>query len=179
LKILGGVPERKPLCQRILAKLSIIRPQRGGRARSSVRHGTDRFGGLSRSRLRPPRLLAYVDAVVRHGSIRKAAEFLNVASSALNRQILDLEADLGSALFERLPRGVRLTAAGERCQERTRASHNVFGRIERGFDFLGYHFSPMGLTAAQRTIANFIEKASRLYEQKRSAFFGSIRIAWV
>ncbi len=64
-------------------------------------------------KLRPPRLLTYVDAVARHGSIRKAADALNVASSALNRQILDLEADLGAALFERLPRGVRLTAAGE------------------------------------------------------------------
>ncbi len=67
----------------------------------------------SPKRLRPPRLLTYVDAVARHGSIRKAADALNVASSALNRQILDLELDLGSALFERLPRGVRLTAAGE------------------------------------------------------------------
>ena len=63
--------------------------------------------------LRPPRPLIYVEAVARHGSIRKAAEALNLASSALNRQILDLEEDLGSALFERLPRGVRLTAAGE------------------------------------------------------------------
>jgi hypothetical protein len=43
------------------------------------------------------------------------------------------------------------------------------GRIERGFDFLGYHFGPAGLTVAKKTIANFIEKASRLYEQKRSA----------
>ncbi len=68
---------------------------------------------VRQQRLRPPRLLIYVDAVARHGSIRKAADALNVASSALNRQILDLEADLGSALFERLPRGVRLTAAGE------------------------------------------------------------------
>jgi hypothetical protein len=43
------------------------------------------------------------------------------------------------------------------------------GRIERGVDFLGYHFSPTGLRVAKKTIANFIEKASRLYEQKRSA----------
>jgi RNA-directed DNA polymerase len=49
------------------------------------------------------------------------------------------------------------------------------GRIERGFDFLGYHFSPAGLTVAAKTIANFIEKASRLYEQKRRA--GSARAA--
>jgi hypothetical protein len=38
-------------------------------------------------------------------------------------------------------------------------------RIERGFDFFGYHFSPAGLGVAKQTIANFIEKASRLYEQ--------------
>jgi RNA-directed DNA polymerase len=43
------------------------------------------------------------------------------------------------------------------------------GRIERGFDFLGYHFSPAGLSVAKQTIENFIEKASRLYEQRRSA----------
>jgi hypothetical protein len=43
------------------------------------------------------------------------------------------------------------------------------GRIERGFDFLGYHFSPAELTVAAKTVANFIEKASRLYEQKRRA----------
>ena len=45
--------------------------------------------------------------------MRKAAATLNVASSALNRQILDLETNLGVQLFERLPRGVRLTSAGE------------------------------------------------------------------
>jgi DNA-binding transcriptional LysR family regulator len=63
--------------------------------------------------LSPPKIFAYVDAVARYGSIRKAAEALHIVSSALNRRILDLEADLGSPLFERLPRGVRPTAAGE------------------------------------------------------------------
>lgn len=61
----------------------------------------------------PPRIFTYVDAVARHGSIRKAAEALHVVSSALNRRILDLEEELGSPLFERLPRGVRPTAAGD------------------------------------------------------------------
>jgi DNA-binding transcriptional LysR family regulator len=61
----------------------------------------------------PPRIFTYVDAVARHGSIRKAAEALHVVSSALNRRILDLEEELGAALFERMPRGVRPTAAGE------------------------------------------------------------------
>jgi len=67
----------------------------------------------SRPPVRAPRILTYVDAVARHGSIRKAADTLHIASSALNRRILDLEQDLGSPLFERMPRGVRPTAAGE------------------------------------------------------------------
>jgi len=86
---------------------------RGRRSRVPQPRAAKRRAATSRQRLRPPRLLTYVDAVARHGSIRKAADALNVASSALNRQILDLEQDLGTALFERLPRGVRLTAAGE------------------------------------------------------------------
>jgi DNA-binding transcriptional LysR family regulator len=58
-------------------------------------------------------LLRYFDEVVRAGSIRGAAQKLNVASSAINRQVLRLEADLGVKLFERGARRLRLTAAGE------------------------------------------------------------------
>ncbi|HEY8287859.1 MAG TPA: LysR family transcriptional regulator [Acetobacteraceae bacterium] len=57
--------------------------------------------------------LHYFDAVRRAGSIRGAARRLNVASSAVNRQILGLEAELQTPLFERLPAGLKLTAAGE------------------------------------------------------------------
>lgn len=59
------------------------------------------------------RILRYVDEVARTGSIRKAADHLNVTASAVNRRIQDLEDELGTSLFERRPRGVRLTAAGE------------------------------------------------------------------
>ena len=59
------------------------------------------------------RFLRYVDEVARTGSIRQAAERLHVAASAVNRRILDLEDELGTPIFERLPRGMRLTAAGE------------------------------------------------------------------
>jgi DNA-binding transcriptional LysR family regulator len=57
--------------------------------------------------------LRYVDQVARDGSIRRAAERLHLSASAVNRQILQLEEELGVALFDRLPRGVRPTAAGE------------------------------------------------------------------
>jgi DNA-binding transcriptional LysR family regulator len=59
------------------------------------------------------RLLRYVDEVARVGSIRQAAERLHVAPSAVNRRIQDIEDELGTPVFERLPRGMRLTAAGE------------------------------------------------------------------
>jgi DNA-binding transcriptional LysR family regulator len=57
--------------------------------------------------------LRYFGATVRSGSMRQAAETLNVAPSAVNRQILKLEDQLRAKLFERLAGGVRLTAAGE------------------------------------------------------------------
>lgn len=60
-----------------------------------------------------PASLRYADQVARSGSIQKAAKELNVAASAIDRQILLLEEDLGVELFERLPRGMRLTAAGD------------------------------------------------------------------
>ena len=41
------------------------------------------------------------------------------------------------------------------------------GRIERGFDFLGYQFSPLGPRVAKATIQKFVHHAARLYEQKR------------
>jgi DNA-binding transcriptional LysR family regulator len=84
--------------------------------------------------LSPPRILAYVDAVARFGSIRKAADALHMVSSALNRRILDLEEELGAPLFERLPRGVRPTAAGELYLDYVRRSirdlENVGAQIE-------------------------------------------------
>jgi len=63
--------------------------------------------------MRHLRFLRYFDQVARSGSIRKAAEVLNVTASALNRRIMDMEDELGTQLFERQARGMRLTAAGE------------------------------------------------------------------
>jgi hypothetical protein len=47
------------------------------------------------------------------------------------------------------------------------------GRIEKGFDFLGYHFTPEGLSVAEKTIEKFLARAVRLYEQERGEPFGS------
>lgn len=57
--------------------------------------------------------LIYFQQAIKDGSIRRAAENLRIASSAVNRQLLQLEEELGAELFERLPRGIRPTAAGK------------------------------------------------------------------
>lgn len=59
------------------------------------------------------RVLKSFDMIRRCGSIREAARQLHIASSAINRQLLQLEDTLGMPLFERLPHGLELTAAGE------------------------------------------------------------------
>jgi hypothetical protein len=61
------------------------------------------------------------------------------------------------------------------------------GPIERGFDFLGYHFNPAGLTVAHETVVRFVARATRLYEQEPEEAFASTQlglyvrrwIAWV
>ncbi|WP_234312402.1 LysR family transcriptional regulator [Streptomyces griseus] len=51
-------------------------------------------------------------AVARSGSFTSAARSLGYTQSAVSRQVRSLEEEWGAELFERLPRGVRLTEAG-------------------------------------------------------------------
>jgi len=57
--------------------------------------------------------LVHFDTIRRCGSIRQAARQLHLSSSALNRQLLELEAQMGAPLFERMSTGLRLTPSGE------------------------------------------------------------------
>ncbi len=58
--------------------------------------------------------LRYFLEVVRCGSISEASQRLNVAASAVSRQIAKLERELETPLLERRARGVVPSAAGER-----------------------------------------------------------------
>lgn len=57
--------------------------------------------------------LHYFRVVARTGSVRKAGLELNVAASAVNRQIKKIEDELGLPVFVRMQSGMRLTPAGE------------------------------------------------------------------
>jgi len=79
-------------------------------------------------------------AAAEEENFQKAASRLNIAQSALSRHISALEEDLGGVrLFERLPRGVRLTDSGEQyLADVRRILENVdeatlrVQRVERG-----------------------------------------------
>ncbi|MFY9511469.1 MAG: LysR family transcriptional regulator [Rubrivivax sp.] len=60
------------------------------------------------------RQFRYFVAVAESGSVAAASRMLNIAQSALTKSLLELEAELGSLLFERSPKGMTLTPQGHR-----------------------------------------------------------------
>lgn len=77
------------------------------------------------------RHLRYFRAIGREEHFGRAALQLRIAQPALTRQIRDLEAELGVELFERLPRGVRLSEAGRVFLAET---EEVLAHVDRALD---------------------------------------------
>src|SRR5215467_15410581 len=74
------------------------------------------------------RQFRYFIHAARRQNFRRASEDLRVAQSALTRQVQLLEHELGFLLCDRVKRGVRLTAAGQRLLER---SQYILGEVDR------------------------------------------------
>lgn len=94
------------------------------------------------------RQLRYFVAIAEAGSLGKASERLRVAQPALSLQLANLEARLGTELFERYHRGVKLTQAGtlllrhaelilqavaDATQAVRRGADSISGRVSIGF----------------------------------------------
>ena len=114
--------------------------------------------------------LNYIDIVARTGSIRRAADKLNITSTALNRRILALEEELGSPLFERLPHGVRLNIAGELLIQHIRRTIADLNKISSQIaDLSGVRRGHVTIAAHSEIIAGFLP---RQVAQYRSQFKG-------
>ena len=128
-------------------------------------------------RLQPPTIFSYLDAVAHHGSIRKAAAALHIASSALNRRVLDLEAEVGSPLFERLPRGVRATAAGELLLAYVRRSLKELRLVEAQIDGLrGLVHGRVRIAVAESVTGRMLPDAIAEYHDRHPGVGFSVRV---
>jgi DNA-binding transcriptional LysR family regulator len=88
----------------------------------------------------------YFQEVASQGSLRRAAEILHVSASAIDRQIIRAEAALDIKLFERLPTGLKLTAAGELMLGDVRRWRKEYARtVERLDELRGLRRGHVGI----------------------------------
>jgi DNA-binding transcriptional LysR family regulator len=80
------------------------------------------------------RQLEVIRAIADAGSFTAAGEKLRVSQSAISRQILLLEEELGEAVFHRIGRRIRITPAGEALLQ---LSHRVFQDLEDTVSTIG------------------------------------------
>ncbi|MFA5951690.1 MAG: LysR family transcriptional regulator [Hyphomicrobium sp.] len=114
--------------------------------------------------------LRYIDAVARAGSIRKAAEALAITSTALNRRILAVEQNLGVPIFERLPRGVRLSAAGEIFIQHIRSQLSDMDRVRSQIaDLAGVRRGHVSIACSQAALPVFLPEQIALYRKEHPA----------
>jgi DNA-binding transcriptional LysR family regulator len=99
----------------------------------------------------------YIDAVAKAGSIRKAALSLAITSTALNRRILALEEEMGVDIFERLPTGVRLSAAGELLLRHVRNQMSDMERVKSQIeDLRGVKRGHISIACSQAILTSFL-----------------------
>lgn len=121
--------------------------------------------------------LHYVDAIARAGSIRKAAEAMAITSTALNRRVLALESELGVPIFERLPRGVRLSTAGELLIHHIRTQASDFEKLKSQIaDLAGERRGHVAIACSQALLPFFLPEQISAYRRDHPAVTFSVSL---
>ena len=106
------------------------------------------------------RFTLYFDEIARSGSVRQAAERLNLSPSAVDKQLIQAEEALGVSLFERRSKGLRLTSAGEILLHRIRGWQKDVTAIQREIEALqGLNRGELRVVAAQEAVSGFLPAA--------------------
>lgn len=101
--------------------------------------------------------LRYFHVTKKCGSIRKAAERLHVAPSAISRQIAKLERECGLPLFERTPSGVSATAAGDVLALHTQSIFRDIGTARSAIeDLKGLRIGEVTIYAMEGMVSHFL-----------------------
>jgi DNA-binding transcriptional LysR family regulator len=127
-------------------------------------------GNAPQDHMRHQTTLRVLDAVARAGSIRKAAEQLALTHTALNRRILAFEAELGAPVFERLPRGVRLSPAGELVIHHLRLQLADMERVRSQIaDLGGERRGHVAIACSQALLPFFLPREIAAYRARHPA----------
>ena len=111
--------------------------------------------------------LRYFLEVARCGSIAAAVERLHVAGSAVSRQIASLEYELGTPLFERQPRGMVMTDAGEKLAAHVRRAVLEEERVVAMIQNKGSQSSgTIKISCSQGLASHFLPEAARTYRHR-------------
>jgi DNA-binding transcriptional LysR family regulator len=102
--------------------------------------------------------------VAAEGNITRAARRLSTSQPAISKQLSELEEALGTALFHRLPRGVRLTEAGQILRRHADRIFQEEGAAESELAALS------GLTRGRLTVGASTTIGSYLIPQLFAAF---------
>lgn len=101
------------------------------------------------------------------GSIRKAADDMNITASALNRRIQRFEEEFGSQIFERLPGGMRLNPAGEiLIQHIRRQFADLAGVQSQVADLAGERLGTVSLACSQALMPYFLPTQIAQYRRQ-------------
>ncbi len=123
-------------------------------------------------------VLRYVREIGRSGSIRRAALRLNVASTAVNRQLLALEAQLGVRLFDRLPQGVRPTPAGALLLRHVGDTLGSYERLLAELDGLrGLRSGHVRIVALDSLLVDFLPRVLARFATNHGAVSYSVQTA--
>lgn len=119
----------------------------------------------------------YIEAIMRAGSIRKAADDMNITASALNRRIQRLEEEFGYEIFERLPRGVRLNPAGELLIQHFRVQQSDLRRVQSQVaDLSGERRGHVAIACSQALSPYFLPRQIAAYRREHPGVTFSVRI---
>ncbi|MES2915140.1 MAG: LysR family transcriptional regulator [Pseudomonadota bacterium] len=118
-----------------------------------------------------------IEAAARAGSIRKAADDMNITASALVRRINRFEEEFGSEVFERLPTGVRLNPAGELVLHHYRATLSDLARV-RGqvADLGGERRGHVSIACSQALLPWFLPRQIAQYRSQHPGVTFSVNV---
>ncbi len=119
----------------------------------------------------------YLEAIMRAGSIRKAADDMNITASALNRRVQRLEEEFGYEIFERLPRGVRLNPAGELLIQHFRVQQSDLRRVQSQVaDLSGERRGHVAIACSQALSPYFLPQQIAAYRKEHPGVTFSVRV---